>query len=82
MHEPHLPGENTTRAGERGERSTAGSTNSQIHADSRTGLILSKRAEKIAAPWATRREFQVADERKKKQNKTRRCQSQTPYYEE
>lgn len=71
MHEPHLPGENTTRAGERGERSTAGSTNSQIHADSRTGLILSKRAEKIAAPWATRREFQVADERKNKKTKNK-----------
>lgn len=53
MHEPRLPGENTTRASERGERSTAGSTNSQIHADSRTGLILTRRAERIAAPWAT-----------------------------
>lgn len=54
MHEPQLPGEHTTRAGERGgERSTAGSTNSQIHADSRTGLILTKLAERAAAPWAT-----------------------------
>lgn len=61
MHEPHLPGENTTRAGG-GGGSTAGSTN----ADSRTGLILTNRAERNAAPWATRREFQVADEKKKK----------------
>lgn len=78
MHEPRLPGENTTRAGERGERSAAGSTNSQIPADSRTGLILTNRAGRNAAPWV-RREFQVADETEQKK---RRCRSQTPRYEE
>lgn len=73
MHEPRLPGENTTRAGERGgERSTAGSTKSQIHTDSRTGLIFwRKRAERIAAPSATWREFRVV-----------LWGSQTPFYDE
>lgn len=53
MHEPQLPGENTTRAGERGKEARQEAQKSQIQADSRTGLILTKRAERIAAPSAT-----------------------------